>query len=211
MVEIDHTAGDCSITGGYVYRGRLIPGLTGRYLFGDFCSGLLRATLAAPGTWSTETLGPTLPGVTTFGEDQGGELLVAAGESVYRLLPATSAGACAPNATTLCVLDGRFSISATWRTANGDTGVGQAVPFNADSGSFWFFSPDNTEVLVKLRDACVAPFDAFWVFAAGLTNVEVTLTVTDTTSGQTRTYTNPLGTAYAPVQDTRAFRTCGVG
>jgi hypothetical protein len=46
------------------------------------------------------------------------------------------------------------------------------------------------------------------VFAAGLTNVEVTLNVTDTRNGTPKTYFNPLGTPYAPVQDTSAFATC---
>ena len=48
----------------------------------------------------------------------------------------------------------------------------------------------------------------YWVFAAGLTNVEVTLTVRDTQSGSEKTYFNPLGTAFQPVQDTSAFETC---
>jgi ribulose-5-phosphate 4-epimerase/fuculose-1-phosphate aldolase len=47
-----------------------------------------------------------------------------------------------------------------------------------------------------------------WVFAAGLTNVEVTLRVVDTFAGSVKTYVNPLGTAYQPIQDTSAFATC---
>ena len=48
----------------------------------------------------------------------------------------------------------------------------------------------------------------FWVFAAGLTNVEVILTVTDTVSEQVREYENDLGEDYAPVLETQAFLTC---
>ena len=44
-----------------------------------------------------------------------------------------------------------------------------------------------------------------WFFAAGLTNVEVTMTVTDTYSGISKTYTNPAGTPFAPIQDTGTF------
>jgi hypothetical protein len=44
-----------------------------------------------------------------------------------------------------------------------------------------------------------------WVFAAGMTNVNVVLTVTDTVTGATRTYENPLNTPFAPVQDVAAF------
>ncbi|MEP6769608.1 MAG: hypothetical protein ABJC61_13125 [Acidobacteriota bacterium] len=48
----------------------------------------------------------------------------------------------------------------------------------------------------------------WWVFAGGLTNVEVTLTVSDLHTGAVRTYRNPLGTAFQPLQDTAAFATC---
>src|SRR5205807_4105842 len=46
------------------------------------------------------------------------------------------------------------------------------------------------------------------VFAGGLTDVNVVLTVRDTVTGTTRTYTNPSGTAFQPIQDTDAFTTC---
>jgi hypothetical protein len=45
----------------------------------------------------------------------------------------------------------------------------------------------------------------FWFFAAGLTNVQVAITVTDTQTGATREYDNKLGAPFAPVQDTSAF------
>ena len=60
---------------------------------------------------------------------------------------------------------------------------------------------------MKVLNACHG-YERYWVFASGLTNVEVTLTVTDTESGQVRRYFNPQGTMYAPVQDTDAFATC---
>ena len=47
-----------------------------------------------------------------------------------------------------------------------------------------------------------------WVFAGGLTSVRVELRVTDTQKGQTRTYVNPQGAAFQPIQDTSAFSTC---
>jgi len=48
----------------------------------------------------------------------------------------------------------------------------------------------------------------YWVFAAGLTNVGGTLTVTDTISGTAKTYVNPQGNAFQPILDTKAFATC---
>ena len=55
-------------------------------------------------------------------------------------------------------------------------------------------NPDNVEVLVKVLDACSTSSHRFWVFAAGLTNLESNLIVTDTVTGAFRVYTNPSGT-----------------
>ena len=60
---------------------------------------------------------------------------------------------------------------------------------------------------MKVLDACSFN-DRFWVFASGLTNVEVRITVTDTETGRIRQYFNPEGKAFAPVQDVSAFATC---
>ena len=86
-------------------------------------------------------------------------------------------------------------------------GTGSLV--EPDSGLFYFFDADNWEMLIQVLNACGNPdFNNYWVFAAGLTNVEVTLTVTDTQSDVTKTYTNPLGTPFQPITDTSAFATC---
>ncbi|HUO86470.1 MAG TPA: vanadium-dependent haloperoxidase [Thermoanaerobaculia bacterium] len=124
------------------------------------------------------------------------------------LRPSTGAvTACDPQ-TQLCLGGGRFAVDVSWRTDEGDTGAGVPVPLNEGSGSFWFFQEGNTEVTVKVIDACTSEFDRYWVFASGLTDVEVVLTVTDTHEGRVRHYFNPRGTAFAPVQDTDAFDTC---
>ncbi|MGH7339082.1 MAG: hypothetical protein ACREKH_01195, partial [Candidatus Rokuibacteriota bacterium] len=87
---------------------------------------------------------------------------------------------CQPDATTHCLSDGRFRVTVEWETGQGTEGVGQAILPSADSGEFWFFNQDNTELIVKVLDACTVPdHQAFWVFAAGLTNVGVTITVED--------------------------------
>ncbi|MFN7941973.1 MAG: hypothetical protein U0X73_10245 [Thermoanaerobaculia bacterium] len=117
---------------------------------------------------------------------------------------------CRPDATTHCLNNGRFRVTATWQDFVGQTGPAQALLAGGDSGEFWFFAPSNTELLVKVLDACDLPgFRDFWVFAAGLTNVGVTLTVEDTASaGTSRVYRNPVGHDFAPVLDTSAFATC---
>ena len=75
VLEYDHGNG-CSITGGYVYRGRAIPELTGRYLYSDFCSGFLRSFRYANGA-AAEQVDWLITGagnVLSFGRDALGEL-----------------------------------------------------------------------------------------------------------------------------------------
>jgi hypothetical protein len=122
-------------------------------------------------------------------------------------LDAVTADPCAGGPTTLCLSGGRFEVDVTWKTANGLTGTAQPVSLTADTGYFWFFSPSNVEMVLKVLDACGLN-GKFWVFAGGLTDVEATIRVTDTQTGTVRTYTNPKGTAFRPIQDTSAFGTC---
>src|SRR6185369_762820 len=110
------------------------------------------------------------------------------------------------DATGLC-LGGRFLVKARWTTPDGRTGDGSAVPLSGDSGYFWFFSPNNVEMIVKTVDGC-AVNSRIWMFAAGLTNVKIVMTVTDTQTGAVRTWVNPQGTAFQPIQDTAAFDAC---
>jgi hypothetical protein len=115
---------------------------------------------------------------------------------------------CVPNPTTLCLENGRFRVRARWTTLEGATGTGNAVALTGDSGYFWFFESTNVEVVLKVKNACVAPFQHFWFFAAGLTDVDTSIEVADTKSGGVLTYHNPQGRAFPPVQDTDAFATC---
>ena len=100
-------------------------------------------------------------------------------------------------------------MTAAFRTSNGQSGNGQAVSLTSDSGYFWFFNAANIEVVIKVLNACTQSPPRYWVFAAGLTNVEVTLTVRDTQTGaQAPPYVNPINTPFQPIQDTNAFSTC---
>jgi hypothetical protein len=120
--------------------------------------------------------------------------------------PSAPAGSCVPGDTRLCLNGGRFQVEAQW-TANGGSGAGHAVSMTADTGYFWFFSDTNVEAVIKVLNAC-AFNQRYWVYAGGLTNVRVHLTVTDTRTGAVKTYDNPQGTAFRPVQDASAFATC---
>jgi hypothetical protein len=127
------------------------------------------------------------------------------GAGSYGLAGLAFAGA-AP-AQALFLRNGRFKVEATWRLSNGTAGDGKPVQLTADTGYFWFFAASNVEAVIKVLDGCELN-NRFWVFAGGLTNVRVDLKVTDTLRGTTRTYTNPQGLAFQPIQDTNAFTTC---
>ena len=86
IAEYDHGQG-CSVTGGYVYRGSRIRALVGRYLFADYCSGRIWALTDAGGNrWAMAVALTTDFRITSFGEDQTGELYVVDHNgAVYRL------------------------------------------------------------------------------------------------------------------------------
>ena len=94
----------------------------------------------------------------------------------------------------------------SWATET-DSGEGQVFESKKNRGSFWFFSDDNLDMVVKVIDECGFN-DHFWVFAEATTNVEYTLMVTDTATGATKAYSNELGVASPAVTDTSAFATC---
>ncbi len=69
--------GNCSVTGGYVYRGGQVCGMGGTYFYGDYCSGRIwYATRGAGGTWTEGLWDNTSILITSFGEDEDGELYV---------------------------------------------------------------------------------------------------------------------------------------
>jgi len=82
----NHDAG-CSVTGGYVYRGKAVPSAVGRYFFGDYCSAKVWSLVVADGKATDVQTEPfDVPALSSFGADAGGELyLVSLNGPVYRL------------------------------------------------------------------------------------------------------------------------------
>ena len=118
------------------------------------------------------------------------------------------ASLCTPDAHTLCLNSGRFSATVQFQsTAGGPILDATAVPLTDATGYFWFFDSGNVELIVKVLNGCGGN-GAYWLFAAGLTNVGVHLVVNDLTRGQQQMWDNAVGTAFAPIQDTAAFHTC---
>ena len=89
VAEYSHQEGGCAVTGGYVYRGPSLPELDGVYIFGDYCSGLTW-TLTGPsagGQWQRTLFLSTGFNISSFGQDEAGELYVCdyGGGGIYKL------------------------------------------------------------------------------------------------------------------------------
>jgi glucose/arabinose dehydrogenase len=80
---------ECSVTGGFLYRGRAIPQLRGRYVYGDYCSGRIWSLRLQGGRVADNRVEPfRVAGLSSFGEDTAGELYATSLEGrVYRLVP----------------------------------------------------------------------------------------------------------------------------
>lgn len=92
VLDYPHDNGACAVTGGYVYRGSAISSLQGTYFYGDFCAGFVRSFRYQNGLPTEQTEWPLLspPGgsVTSFGEDEAGELYVMTqGGGLFKFVP----------------------------------------------------------------------------------------------------------------------------
>lgn len=121
----------------------------------------------------------------------------ASGTSAYSNLASAStrgsAGACSASATDLCLGGSRFRVTVRWRTGSGDSGTGKAVVLpGGQTGMFWFFDSANIELIVKVLDG-TSLNHFYWTFYGGLSDVSYWITVTDTQTGQSKTYANPQG------------------
>ena len=86
VLEYRHAVGRCSITGGYVYRGGSGANLQGRYFFGDYCTGEIWAAENTDSGWSAGVPRETSFRISSFGEDEAGELYVVDLQgTVYRM------------------------------------------------------------------------------------------------------------------------------
>lgn len=86
VAEYSHAEGGCSVTGGYVYRGSL-PEWNGIYLYGDYCTGYVWGLIKSDGGWQGQLLFDTDANITSFGQDEAGEIhLVGDGGGVYKLV-----------------------------------------------------------------------------------------------------------------------------
>jgi hypothetical protein len=90
VLDYDHSGDNCSVTGGYVYRGSAIPTIQGTYFYADYCAGWVRSfryqngEAVDPKDWVALRPGGS---ITSFGEDAQGELYILTAQGgVYRIV-----------------------------------------------------------------------------------------------------------------------------
>jgi hypothetical protein len=137
---------------------------------------LLPVAPCPEGAWTdTVTLPPLPPGSYRI------EARVT-GPALKDYLHAATSIEVAPWDQRLFLHDGRFVAYIDWCKAGEDCGVGFARALTSESGWFWFFSPDNLEVTLKVLDG--RPVNGhWWIFLASMTNVSFIVTVYDNRTG----------------------------
>jgi PKD repeat protein len=109
---------------------------------------------------------------------------------------------CEPDANTLCLMGDRFQVEASF-VQNSVSTPARARTGTDLSGYFWFFNSSNLEIGIKVLDG-TGVNGHYWVFHGGLTSLEYTLRVTDTQTGDVKTYVKPAG-SYCGDPDSQAF------
>jgi len=116
IIEYDHSSGRCAIIGGYRYRGSRFPKMVGTYFYADLCTGQIFAATLSAGVWTSTSLYTSATNVTTFGEDEAGELYVVhLGGTIHRL----DFGAL----TSTHDFNGDTKSDIAWRDTSGDVAI----------------------------------------------------------------------------------------
>jgi hypothetical protein len=115
---------------------------------------------------------------------------------------------CLPGGYRLCLHDGRFAVSGTWRAFDGSTGVMLATPIagNEESGLLSFFAADRAELTFKVLDACGVN-GRWWAFVSSSSTVEYEVTLADTVTGRSKVYRKDLDEVPRLLADTD-FEVC---
>jgi glucose/arabinose dehydrogenase len=94
VAEYSNSGYDCSVTGGFVYRGDVYERMQGVYFYGDYCSGKIWGLQQQDGEWINRLLLESSAGrrLTTFGEDEQGNLYIAdlEGGTIMQLVDTSS-------------------------------------------------------------------------------------------------------------------------
>jgi hypothetical protein len=150
---------------------------------------------ANPGTYTTHWQ-MLREGVAWFGDELSQQVTVNAAPSLAD--------------RTLALQGGRFAVTVSWHDPqSNNAGFGVAVPGTDETGTFWFFSAANTELVIKVLDARSVN-KHFWFFYGALSTVEYWITATDLVRGTVATYYNPPGNLCGGA-DTSTFGSASAG
>jgi glucose/arabinose dehydrogenase len=176
VVEYNHSAGDCSVTGGYVYRGATYPRMRGLYFYGDFCSGRIWSLRNNAGAWQSALLLDTAIQISAFGEDEAGNLYVAS-YGTGEIFPVVDNGAALPTPTPAPTPEIKFgSPSAVVPENNGAAFI--SVLRSGDSSVDLYVDYSTTDGTASSRND-YTPARGTLHFAPGESQKEFTVLVTD--------------------------------
>ena len=153
VVEYNHDNGNCSVTGGYVFRSTRIPGLVGSYLYSDYCSGVIWRAYLDGIDWQNEQIADAWFNVAAFGQGNDGEVYVlnitgGSGTTIFRLDERDGTG----NSN----IPERLSDTGCYASTQYKTHCKAVVPYEINS-ILWsdgaskrraFAIPDSTEIAV---------------------------------------------------------------
>jgi hypothetical protein len=124
----------------------------------------------------------------SFGASMAGSAASTGGKLAF--LAGRASGSCRPDATTLCLLSGRFAVKVNWSNpGNGTSGQGGANALSNLVGTFYFTDRSNVELMTK-----VVPFpDRVVFFYGALSDLPYTIQVTDTVNGSVKSYQSTAG------------------
>lgn len=167
ITEYSHSAGRCSITGGYAYRGTLNTLPTGAYIFGDFCTG----EIFQFHNNVQSVLMDTALSISSFGEDEDGELYVVnLGGTIQKFV----------NTTPTCT----FSINPTSQTFGAGGGTG-GVAVTAPAGCNW--TAQSNAAFITITAGASGSGNGTVNFSVAANTAQSSRTGTMTIAGQTFT------------------------
>lgn len=165
VLEETHSPGGwCAIIGGFRYRGSAIPAFQGVYIFGDLCKGQIFGATESGGVWTAQFMLDPALSISSFGEDQAGEVYVCdLNGAVYRIdgvsNPVPSLTSIQPN--TVIAGDPGFSLSVT-----GTSFVpGATVRWNGSNRATTFNSSTSLTAQISAGDVASAGIESVTVFS----------------------------------------------
>ncbi len=190
VIEYDHVDSNCSITGGYRYRGSQFPAVVGTYIYGDYCTGRIWGATESLGKWTSKQLlhGKFL--ISTFGEDEAGEIYVArisdTNGIIYRLVfdtslvmsPATNVSISGPAGGTFFPSTFQYSLSS----AVGSVNYSVSMSFDSGAPQWLTVTPASGTVKESSTHVKFALNAAANSLAPG--TYHATITFTNTTNGK---------------------------